>query len=141
MVGRMVSNMKRQPLGAAASRRQRTREPAAHRIYLQLAWWTLGRLPLMPLDLRAQVEGQLISLSRRLGADPIAVRAGPDRVRLLLRIEPTHTALSLACRLKQGSEEEMTRAGRGVHWASGFAAATVSSDAVRDVIRRIGTMD
>lgn len=137
----MVSVMKHETRGALANRRQRTREPATHRIYLQLAWWTLGRLPLMPRDLRPQVEGQLISLCRRLGADPIAVRAGPDRVRLLVRIEPTHTALSLVRRLKQGSEEEMTRAGRGVHWASGFAAATVSADAVRHVIRRIGAMD
>ena len=130
-----TASISRAPAGRRGS------EPAAHRIYLQLAWWTLGRLPLMPLDLRAQVEGHLISLCRRLGAEPIAVRARSDRVRLLLRIKPTHTALALARHLKTGSQEEMTRAGRGIQWASGFAAATVSSDAVRDVIRRIGSMD
>lgn len=116
-------------------------ERTAHRIYIHVGWWTLGRLPLMSTDLRGQVESQLITLARRLDAEPVAVRAAADRVRLLLRLKPTHTLATLVPRLKNGTQEALTRGGRGVHWASGFAATSVSSDAVRDVIRRIGDLD
>jgi REP element-mobilizing transposase RayT len=95
----------------------------------------------MPDDLQGLVEGQLIAIARRLDAEPMAVRAAPDRVRLLLRLKPGHTLASLVPRLKHGSQDALTRAGRGVHWASGFAAASVSADDVRDVIRRIGDLD
>lgn len=116
-------------------------EPSAHHIYVQLAWSTLGRLPLMSTELRAQVEGHLIALSRRLDAEPVAVRASADRVRLLLRLKPNHTLATLVPRLKQGSQDALTAAGRGVHWASGYAATTVSTVAVRRVIRRFGHLD
>lgn len=116
-------------------------ERAVHRIYVGLAWSTLGRLPLMSSDLRGQVEVQLIVLARRLDVEPVAVRAGADRVRLLLRLKPTHSLSTLVPRLKQGSQEALTAAGRGVHWASGYAATTVSADAVREAIRRIDRLD
>jgi glucose-6-phosphate dehydrogenase assembly protein OpcA len=116
-------------------------ERAAHHIYVGLAWSTLGRLPLMSTDLRGQVEVQLIVLARRLDVEPVAVRAGADRVRLLLRLKPTHSLATLVPRLKQGSQDALTAAGRGVHWASGYAATTVSVDAVREVIRRIDHLD
>lgn len=128
----------RQPPEAPA---ERPAERAAHRIYVHIGWWTLGRLPLMPVDLQWMAEGQIIALARRLDAEPIAVRAASDRVRLLLRLKPGHTLATLVPRLKEGSQEALTRAGRGVHWASGFAVASVSTDAVRDVIRRIGDLD
>lgn len=116
-------------------------ERAVHRIYVGLAWSTLGGLPLMSSDLRGQVEVQLIVLARRLDVEPVAVRAGADRVRLLLRLKPTHSLSTLVPRLKQGSQDALTAAGRGVHWASGYAATTVSADAVRRAIRRIDRLD
>lgn len=116
-------------------------ERAVHRIYVGLAWSTLGRLPLMSSDLRGQVEVQLIVLARRLDVEPVAVRAGADRVRLLLRLKPTHSLSTLVPRLKQGSQEALTAAGRGVHWASGYAATTIGADAVRAAIRRIDRLD
>lgn len=116
-------------------------ERAAHHIYVHVAWTTLGNLPLMSRDLRAQVEGQLIALCRRLDAEPLAVRAASDRVRMLLRLKPTHAVAVLVPRLKHGSQDALTEAGRGVHWASGYAAATVGSHAVREVIRRVGGLD
>lgn len=116
-------------------------ERAVHHIYVGLAWSTLGRLPLMPSDLRGQVEVQLIVLARRLDAEPVAVRASSDRVRLLLRLKPTHSLSTLVPRLKQGSQEALTAAGRGVHWASGYAATTISTAAVREAIRRIDRLD
>ena len=116
-------------------------ERAAHNIYVHLAWTTLAGLPLMSRDLRGQVEGQLIALARRLDAEPLAVRAAADRVRLLLRLKPTHELATLVPRLKRGSQEALTAAGRGVHWASGYAAATVGSDAVREVMRRVEALD
>ncbi len=116
-------------------------ERAVHRLYVGLAWSTLGRLPLMSSDLRGQVEVQLIVLARRLDVEPVAVRAGADRVRLLLRLKPAHSLSVLVPRLKQGSQEALTAAGRGVHWASGYAATTVSGDALREAIRRIDRLD
>jgi len=116
-------------------------EAAAHHIYVQIGWSTLGRLPLMSSELRGQVEGHIIALSRRLDAEPVAVRAGADRVRLLLRLKPNHTLSTLVPRLKQGSQDALTAAGRGVHWASGYAAATVSASSLRHVIRRMGDLD
>lgn len=116
-------------------------ERAAHRIYVLLAWSTLGRLPLLSSDLRGQVEGQLIALCRRLDAEPVVVRAGVDRVRLLLRLTPAHALAVLVPRLKAGSREALTAAGRGVDWASGYAATTVGSAAVRRAIRRVGRLD
>ncbi|MGD8496771.1 MAG: transposase [Gemmatimonadales bacterium] len=118
-----------------------TVEPSAHHIYVQLAWSTLGRLPLMSTELRGQVEGQLIALCRRLDVEPVAVRATADRVRLLVRIKPNHALATLVPRLKQGSQDALTAAGRGVHWASGYAVSTVSASALRRVIRRIGDLD
>jgi REP element-mobilizing transposase RayT len=116
-------------------------EAAAHHIYVQLAWWTLGRLPLMSSELRGQVEGHIIALSRRLDAEPVVARASANQVRLLLRLKPNHALSTLVPRLKQGSQDALTAAGRGVHWASGYAAATVSAAALRHVIRRIGDLD
>jgi REP element-mobilizing transposase RayT len=116
-------------------------ERAAHHIYVGLAWSTLGCLPLMSSELRGQVEVQLIVLARRLDVEPVAVRAGADRVRLLLRLKPTHSLATLVPRLKQGSQEALTAAGRGVHWASGYAVTTVGVEAIRDAIRRIDDLD
>lgn len=116
-------------------------ERAAHHIYVGIAWSTLGRLPLMSTELRGQVEVQLIVLARRLDAEPVAVRAGADRVRLLLRLKPTHSLATLVPRLKQGSQDALTAAGRGVHWASGYAATTIGVEAVREAIRRIDHLD
>lgn len=95
----------------------------------------------MSTELRAQVEGHLIALSRRLDVEPVAVRASADRVRLLLRLKPNHALSSLVPRLKQGSQDSLTAAGRGVHWAAGYAATTVSTAAVCGVIRRLGDLD
>jgi len=116
-------------------------ERAAHHIYVGLAWSTLGRLPLMSTELRGQVEVQLIVLARRLDVEPVAVRAGADRVRLLLRLKPTHSLATLVPRLKHGSQEALTAAGRGVHWASGYAVTTVGVEAIREAIRRIDDLD
>lgn len=118
-----------------------THERAAHRIYVLLAWSTLGRLPLLSSELRGQVEGQLIALCRRLDAEPVLVRAGVDRVRLLLRLTPAHALAALVPRLKAGSRDALTAAGRGVDWASGYAATTVGSAAVREAIRRVERLD
>ncbi|MFQ5530461.1 MAG: hypothetical protein ACE5FP_08945, partial [Gemmatimonadota bacterium] len=83
----------------------RRAEPSTHRIYVHVGWPTLGRLPLMPTDLRGVVETQLITLCRRLDAEPLAVRATANRVMLLLRLKPNHTLLTLVSRLKAGSQE------------------------------------
>jgi len=116
-------------------------EPSKHRIYVHVGWATLGRLPLMPSDLRGVVEAHLITLCRRLDVEPVAVRATADRVILLLRIKPNHALGILVSRLKSGSQEALTDAGRGVHWGSGFAATTVGAQAVHHIARLIRRLD
>ncbi len=108
---------------------------------MHVGWATLGRLPLMPTDLRGAVEAHLISLCRRLDVEPLAVRATADRVMLLLRLKPNHTLATLVTRLKSGSEEALTDAGRGVHWGTGFAASTVGVKAVHHLVRLINRLD
>lgn len=95
----------------------------------------------MPTDLRGVVETQLITLCRRLDAEPLAVRATANRVMLLLRLKPNHTLLTLVSRLKAGSQEALTDAGRGVHWGSGFAASTVGGEELRRLVRLINRLD
>ncbi|MDH3297980.1 MAG: transposase [Gemmatimonadota bacterium] len=119
----------------------RRNELSTHRIYVHVGWPTLGRLPLMPTDLRAVVEMQLITLCRRLDVEPLAVRATSNRVMLLLRLKPNHTLVTLVSRLKSGSEEALTDAGRGVHWGSGFAASTVGGEELQRVARFISRLD
>ena len=108
---------------------------------MHVGWATLGRLPLMPSDLRGAVEAQLITLCRRLDVEPVAVRATADRVMLLLRLKPNHTLGTLVSRLKSGSEEALTDAGRAVHWGSGFAATTIGVESLRHVTRLINRLD
>ena len=119
--------------------RQDTRRP--HRIYIHIGWSTLGRLPLMPRDLRGAVELCLISLCRRLDAEPLAVRATADSVRMALRLKPSHAPATLVRQLKTGSQESLTDAGRGIHWGSGFASTTIGVDEVRHTIRLINRLD
>ncbi len=95
----------------------------------------------MPTDLRGAVEAQLITLSRRLDAEPLAVRATANRVMLVLRIKPSHTVATLVARLKSGSQEALTDAGRGVHWGSGFAASTVGGEELHHLVRLINRLD
>lgn len=108
---------------------------------MHVGWATLGRLPLMPSDLRGAVEAHLITLCRRLDVEPLAVRATADRVMLLLRLKPNHTLATVVTCLKSGSEEALTDAGRGVHWGAGFAATTVGVKAVRHLVRLINRLD
>lgn len=112
-----------------------------HRIYLQVGWPTLGGLPLMPKDLRGSVEICLISLCRRLDAEPLAVRATSNSVRMAIRLKPSHSPATLVQQLKTGSEQSLTDAGRGVHWGSGFASTTLGVDEVRRAIQRIHRLD
>lgn len=60
---------------------------------------------------------------------------------LLLRLKPNHTLGTLVSRLKSGSEEALTDAGRGVHWGSGFAATTIGVESLRHVTRLINRLD
>lgn len=116
-------------------------ERSAHHIYVQLAWSTLGGLPLLSTDLRGRVEGQLIALCRRLDVEPLAVRASATRVRILVRLKPSHSVSRIAPELKRGSRDALVANGRGLDWSSGYAATSVGSEVVRDVIRRIRRLD
>ena len=95
----------------------------------------------MPHDLRGAVELCLISLCRRLDAEPLAVRATADSVRMVIRLKPSHSLATLVGQRKTGSQDSLTDAGRGVHWGSGFASSTIGVDDVRSMIRLVNRLD
>ena len=110
---------------------------AAHRLYCHFVWPTLGRVPLVSRTTVPAVERHVITLCRRLDADPVCVRAFSDRLHILLRMKPGHSPAALVARLKSGTEAELQDAGHTVRWGLGYAAATVSGADVRTVMRRI----
>jgi len=110
---------------------------AAHRLYCHFVWPTLGRIPFVSRDAVALVERHVITLCRRLDAEPVCVRAFSDRVHLLLRLKPGHSPAALVSRLKSGTEAALQAAGHTVRWGRGYAAATVSGGEVRAVMRRV----
>ena len=110
---------------------------AAHRLYCHFVWPTLGRIPLVSGEAVAVVERHVITLCRRLDAEPICVRAFSDRVHLLLRLKPGHSPASIVSRLKVGTESALQASGHTIRWGRGYAAATVSGGDVRAVMRRV----
>lgn len=110
---------------------------AAHRLYCHFVWPTLGRIPLVSSGVVPAVERQVITLCRRLDAEPVCVRAFSDRLHVLLRMKPGHSPAALVSRLKSGTESELHESGHTVRWGHGYAAATVSGADVRTVMRRI----
>jgi REP element-mobilizing transposase RayT len=110
---------------------------AAHRLYCHFVWPTLGRLPLISGEAVAVVERHVITLCRRLDAEPICVRAFSDRVHLVLRLNPGHSPAALVSRLKSGTESALQAAGHTIRWGRGYAAASVSGGEVRAVMRRV----
>ena len=108
-------------------------ERSAHRLYVEVAWTTVDRLPLAAPWARASIEGHLIALCRRLDVDPVAVHASASRVRLLLRFKPSQSIGAIVTSLKLGSQDAALLSGYPVRWASGFAALSLS---VREVRRR-----
>lgn len=110
---------------------------AAHRLYCHFVWPTLGRLPLVSGEAVAVVERHVITLCRRLDAEPICVRAFSDRVHLVLRLNPGHSPAALVSRLKSGTETALQAAGHTIRWGRGYAAASISGAEVRAVKRRV----
>ncbi len=110
---------------------------AAHRLYCHFVWPTLGRIPLVSSGVVPVVERHVITLCRRLDAEPVCVRAFSDRLHVLLRMKPGHAPAALVSRLKSGTEDELHECGHSVRWGHGYAAATVSGADVRTVMRRI----
>ncbi len=121
------------PAGMSASSRERS----AHRLYVQVAWTTLDGMPLIAADVRPPAEARLISLCRRLDAEPVAVRVTASSVRLLLRLTPSHSVATLVTALKLGSQDALTLAGRPVRWARGYAASSVGPSEVRGRVRQV----
>lgn len=122
---------------SAPGRRAAGRGPerAAHRVYLHLAWPTLGRLPLVDGRRAAVLEGHLIDLCRRLGVRPIAVSVRRDRVHLLLRPTPAHAPAEVAGRLKAGSTALLMGMETPIRWGRGYAVRSVSPGEVRRLMR------
>lgn len=111
--------------------------PAAHRLYVHVAWTTLDRLPLLGRRRALAVEGHLIALCRRLDVEPMEVHVAADRVHVLLRLKPAHALGPVVRRLKSGTAEALVRAATPVRWSRGYAAATIAPGHVRRLMRRL----
>jgi hypothetical protein len=112
-------------------------ERSAHRLYVEVVWSTVDRLPLIASELRGSIEAQLIALCRRLDVEPVAVRVTSSRARLLLRFNPSHSLGAVVASLKLGSQDAAMLAGWPVRWARGFAALSLSVTEVRRRARRL----
>lgn len=112
-------------------------EPVSHRLYAQVAWSTLHGLPLLDARFALLLEGELISLARRLGVEPVEVAADARRVRLLLRFTPSQALGPVAERLKAGADVAVRRHGATARWGRGWAGATVTPSEVREIRRRL----
>lgn len=113
------------------------RTPVAHRLYAQLAWPTLGGLPLLgDRDARA-LERELIALCLRLDVEPLEVRVSADRVQLLVRFAPGQALADVARRLKRASLVSLRRWRSPARWGRGFAASTVGPAQVHRMVRRL----
>ncbi len=104
---------------------------AAHRMYAEVVWSTLDRLPLVAPGARTSIEAQLIALCRRLDIEPVAVKVSATRARLVLRFKPAHSIGAVVTSLKLGSQDAAVLAGRPIRWAPGFACLTLSVTEVR----------
>lgn len=111
--------------------------PAAHRLYAQLAWPTLGGLPLLEERRATGLERELIALCFRLDVEPIEVRASADRVQLLVRFGPGQALSDVARRLKRASSAILRRWSSPARWGRGFAASTVGPGQVHRLVRRL----
>ncbi|MCL7967633.1 MAG: transposase [marine benthic group bacterium] len=112
-------------------------ERAAHRLYAEIVWSTVDRLPLVALEIRGSIEAHLITLCRRLDIEPVAVRVTASRARLLIRFKPSHSLGAVVASLKLGSQDAAVVAGRPVRWARGFATLSLSVTEVRRRARRL----
>lgn len=112
-------------------------EPVSHRLYAQVAWGTLNGLGLVDPRFGLLLEGELISLARRLGVEPVEVAAESRRVRLLLRFAPSQALGPVALRLKEGADASARRHGVAVRWGRGWAAASATPGQVREIRRRL----
>lgn len=112
-------------------------EPSAHRLYVHVAWHTLNRLPLVGPRTALALESELISLCRRLDAEPVEVSVEADRVHVLARFRPNQCLGELVGRLKVGAAEAARRRASPVRWGRGWAATTVAPAEVRDRKRRL----
>lgn len=125
-------------------RRYRTRAGsrprAAHRLYAHLAWPTLQRLPLLGPSRARSVEFQLVSCCRRLGVDPVAVTALPDRVHLVFRYPASLSTADLAHRIRDGAAEALVRRGQPAPWGCGYALASVSPAEVDGLARAVRSL-
>ncbi|MDP2480464.1 MAG: transposase [Candidatus Palauibacterales bacterium] len=113
------------------------RTPAAHRLYAQLAWPTLGGLPLLGDRHARALERELIALCVQLDVEPVEVRVSADRVQLLVRFGPTQALTDVARRLKRASLVALRRWRCPARWGRGFAASTVGPAQVHRLVRRL----
>lgn len=115
--------------------------PNPHRLYVHIAWATLGRVPTLEPRRRAAIESHVLASCRWIGADPVEVCALPDRVHLLSGVPAVLSVAALAAHVRDAVEEMLAETGRVVRWSGGFAAATVSPADVRRIRRLLAELE
>ncbi|MEJ2482110.1 MAG: transposase [Gemmatimonadota bacterium] len=135
-----TERIRRDPPPAAVGARSTSAGPsdrAAHRLYAEVVWSTVDRIPLIAPEVRGSIEAHIIALCRRLDVEPVAVRVTASRARMLIRFKPSHSLGAVVASLKLGSQDAAVLAGRPVQWSRGFAALSRSVTEVRRRARRL----
>lgn len=137
-MGDRISGSRKRGGGAGLRRGgRRGGDRLSHRLYAHLSWGTLGGLPLVDRERADLVEGHLITLARRLGTEPVVVRARRDGVHVLLRFHPGQELGLVARRLKSGSETRLREGGTPIRWARALGLVSVAPGEIRELRRRI----
>lgn len=112
-------------------------------IYVHVVFATEGRQPYLRPEILEEVHRYLGGSIKALGAKPLIVGGVEDHVHMLLRLHPS-TALSNVVRdLKKGSTHWLRRFPglSAFAWQNGYAAFSVSQEAVSSVTRYIARQE
>lgn len=109
-----------------------------HRLYLHLIWTTRNREPLIDAGIAGFLCRFLRAVGRRERVHILEIGVVQTHIHLLLRIHPTVTVSRVAQRLKALSSTVANREHPGqtsvpLYWAKGYAAKTVTPEALESV--------
>ncbi len=103
-------------------------------LHVHLVFGTTHRKPLITPELKPRLYAYLGGIAREMNAKAVVVNGMPDHVHLLVTMPATVAVADLARVLKTNSSRW---AGDDLAWQSGYAAFTVSTSNMPDVVAYI----
>ena len=114
------------------------------RIIVHLTFSTKGRRRLILPEVRGDLEGFLVGISRTVDSPTMSVKAVADHVHLLFTLSRTHSLSDVVEEFKRGSSKWMKTKGReyaDFYWQNGYGAFSIGQSMVDDVRKYIASQD